>query len=214
MKPIKVVIADDHPVFRRGLRGVLEEAEDIEVVGEATDGAEAVALVVSTGAAVVLMDLIMAGTGGVDATAELAAVAPEVAVLVLTMSSDQGSAQAALRAGARGYLVKGASGDAIVAAVRSVAAGSAVLGSSVARDLISGVSVRGPRSERLFPELTDRELEVLDHVARGLSNAEIARALVLSEKTIRNYVSALFLKLGVPDRPRAIVVARQQGLGN
>jgi DNA-binding NarL/FixJ family response regulator len=210
---IRVLIADDHPMFRRGLRGVLEEADDVTVVGEATDGAEAVSLAVAENADVVLMDLAMATTGGIEATAELAARAPDVAVLVLTMATDEGTAHAALRAGARGYLVKGAAGQEILTAVRSVAAGNAVLGATVAQSLIARAVEPALRRSGPFPELTDRECEVLDLLARGLSNHEIARTLVLSDKTVRNHVTNLFGKLGVPDRARAIVLARERGLG-
>lgn len=209
---IRVVIADDHPVFRRGLRGVLEEADDVEVVGEASDGAEAIELAVATSATVVLMDLAMSGMGGVEATAELSNAPHRPSVLVLTMSTDTGSVQAALRAGAAGYLVKGASGDTILAAVRAVAAGSAVLGPGVGRDLIAHPGYRA-RAHRPFPALTERELEVLDMVARGWSNPQIAGSLVVSDKTVRNHISNVLAKLDLPGRAQAIVLARQHGLG-
>jgi DNA-binding NarL/FixJ family response regulator len=211
---IRVLVADDHPVFRRGLVGVLEESDDIEVVGEAADGEQAIVLVTQDPPDVVLMDLNMAGTGGVEATRGILAGAPEVAVLVLTMYDDRDSVTAALRAGARGYLVKGSSGERIVDAVRAVASGEAVFGSGVAAEVLGRLAEppRGARSGP-FPTLTQRELAILELIAGGNSNSDIARALVVSDKTVRNYVSSIFAKLGVPDRAQAIVRARQAGLG-
>ena len=209
---IRVVVVDDHPLFRRGLGGVLAEAADVELVGEAADGAAGMEVALEQAADVVLMDLNMDGMGGVEATSELVSRRPETAVLVLTMSADDRSVSAALRAGARGYLVKGSSGDAILAAVRAVAAGSSVLGPSVAGAVLARATAAGLRTGP-FPELTDREEEVLDLVARGLSNGQIARRLVVSDKTVRNHVSNVFAKLGVGDRAQAIVLARKAGLG-
>jgi DNA-binding NarL/FixJ family response regulator len=156
----------------------------------------------------------MAGTGGVEATRGILAGAPEVAVLVLTMYDDRDSVTAALRAGARGYLVKGSSGERIVDAVRAVASGEAVFGSGVAAEVLGRLAEppRGARSGP-FPTLTQRELAILELIAGGNSNSDIARALVVSDKTVRNYVSSIFAKLGVPDRAQAIVRARQAGLG-
>ena len=212
---INVLIVDDHPVFRRGLRGVLEEADDILVVGEADCGDDGVALAQSLRPDVVLMDLHMTGTDGIGATAVLTAHDPDIAVLVLTMASDDDSVHAALRAGAQGYLVKGASGERIVAAVRVAAAGELVLGADIVPALVRRLTGPQTRARRgPFPNLTEREEEVLDYVARGWSNAEVARHLHVSEKTVRNYVSTLFAKLGVPDRARAIVLAREAGLGD
>jgi DNA-binding NarL/FixJ family response regulator len=210
---IRVVIADDHPVFRRGLCGVLGEADDIEVVGEADNGATAIARAVESAADVVVMDLAMVGVGGLSATRQLAESGVPTAVLVLTMSSDEATVHAALRAGARGYLVKGAGGDVIVSAVRCVASGGTYLGAEVAAPVLARVTTSGLRSAGPFPVLTDRELEILDLVARGYSNAAIAKELVLSDKTVRNHVSNVFGKLGVTDRPKAIVAAREAGLG-
>ena len=211
---IRVLVADDHPVFRRGLAGVLAEADDVTVVGEAADGSEAIALAAESGPDVILMDLNMEGMGGVEATKLILEASPQTAVLVLTMYGDRDSVSAALRAGARGYLVKGASGDRILHAVRAVADGEAVFGAGVAADVL-GRLVDDPRTARggPFPTLTERELEVLGLIAQGRSNAEIARTLVLSDKTVRNHVSNIFAKLGVPDRSQAIVRARQAGLG-
>jgi DNA-binding NarL/FixJ family response regulator len=157
------------------------------------------------------MDLNMPGLGGIETTRRLLADAPDTAVLVLTMSADDGSVHGALRAGARGYLVKGAAGERILAAVRAVAGGEAVLGADVAVALIDRIAEPRPGA---FPQLTAREEEVLGLIARGWSNTEIARHLVVSEKTVRNHVSNILSKLDVPDRARAIVLAREAGLGS
>ncbi len=210
---IRVVVADDHPVFRRGLVGILADEPDIEVVGEAEDGDSAVAVSVRTRPDVVLMDLHMAGRDGVDATRALADAAPDTAVLVLTMLDDDASVHAAVQAGARGYLVKGSAGDRIVAAVRGVADGEAVFGSDVAGRVL-GLLAADRKAQRAgpFPMLTDRELEVLTLIAAGASNTQIARRLVLSDKTVRNHVSNVFTKIGADDRAQAIVRAREAGL--
>ncbi|GIH26892.1 DNA-binding response regulator [Acrocarpospora phusangensis] len=209
---IRVLVADDHPLYRRGLVGVLTEEDGVEVVGEAADGDAALLLAAELRPDVVLMDLHMPGVNGVEATRRLA---PDCRVLVLTMFDDDESVLAATRAGARGYLVKGASGERIVSAVRAVAAGDAVFGADVAGRVLGVLAAdrRGARAGRPFPALTDREREVLDLIATGRSNGEIARRLHLSDKTIRNHVSAIFAKLQVADRSQAIVRAREAGLG-
>ncbi len=211
---IRVVVADDHPVFRRGLVGVLFEDADLDVVGEAADGDEVLAICAEANPDVVLMDLHMAGTGGVEATRRLTDQQPEVAVLVLSMLDDDESVHAALQAGARGYLVKGADGEHILGAVRAVAAGEVVFGTDVAGRILDLLSARR-RSARPgpFPMLTDREEELLMLIANGASNQDIARRLVLSDKTVRNHLTNLFAKLGVTDRAQAIVRARDAGLG-
>lgn len=209
---ITVLVADDHPVFRRGLAGVLSEADDIDVVAEASDGSEAVRLAEEHLPDVVLMDLHMGADGGIEATSLLRDRLPATAVLALTMATDAESVHAALRAGARGYLVKGADGARIVAAVRAVAAGDTVFGGDVAGDLLGRLT--GPQRRRgPFPSLTERELEILELMARGMTNADVARHLFLSEKTVRNNVSHIFTKLNVNDRTRAVVLARDAGLG-
>jgi DNA-binding NarL/FixJ family response regulator len=211
---IRVVVADDHPVFRRGLVGVLTEDPDVEVVGEASDGDEVTQVATDSMPDVVLMDLHMAPTGGVEATRRLAEQHPEVAVLVLSMLDDDESVHAALRAGARGYLVKGADGERIVEAVRAVAAGEAVFGTDVAGRILGVLSAeRRAARPGPFPMLTDREEELLTLIANGASNADIARRLVLSDKTVRNHITNIFAKLGVTDRSQAIVRARDAGLG-
>jgi DNA-binding NarL/FixJ family response regulator len=211
---IRVLVADDHPVFRRGLVGLLQEESDIVVVGEAADGDQAFALAVGSSPDVVLMDLHMAGVGGVAATRRITAEMPTTAVLVLTMLEDDESVHAALKAGARGYLVKGAAGERILDAVRAVAAGEALFGADVAGRVL-GLLSADRRSTRAgpFPTLTDREEEILSLIATGRSNAQIAQALVLSDKTVRNHITNIFSKLGLTDRAQAIVRARQAGLG-
>ena len=213
---IKVLIADDHPLFRQGLRAALADAASISVVGEASDGTAAVTAACEPGVDVVLMDLHMPGTGGIEATRQIAARSPGTAVLVLTMFDNDESLFTAMRAGARGYLVKGAERDEIVRAIEAVAAGDVVFGAGVAARALAffATAPAGSRAARPFPELTDREIEILQLVADGCSNLDIARRLHLADKTVRNHVSNVFAKLQVSDRPQAIVRARQAGLGS
>lgn len=202
---LRVLLVDDHPVVRSGLRALLSTLPDVEVAGEAADGAVAVELAVALQPDVVLMDLGLPVLDGVAATREVIARAPGVAVLVLTMHEDTSTVGAALRAGARGYLLKGVDQDTLLAALRDVASGATVVGAAVEPAV--------PAPWRSPEELTPRERDVLALVAQGLSNAEITERLVLSPKTVRNHVSNIYLKLGVPDRARAIVHARRHGLG-
>jgi DNA-binding NarL/FixJ family response regulator len=211
-EPIGVLVADDHPLFRDGLRGLLTSAEDLELVGEAETGDEAVELALAHQPDVIVMDVQMPGMNGIEATRRITAASPHVGVLVLTMFEDDDSVFAAMRAGALGYLLKGSAQDEILRAIRSVASGEAIFGPSIARRLIAFFS-SADRPPEVFPELTDREREILEHVARGRSNLEIARALFLSQKTVRNHVSNIFTKLHVADRAQAIVRAREAGLG-
>lgn len=214
--PIRLLIADDHPMFRYGLRAALADVDGITVAGEAADGDAAVAMAGELGVHVVLMDLDMPGMNGIDAIGELRRRLPEVAVLVLTMYDNDESLFTAMRAGARGYLVKGAEQEQIVRAVRAVVLGEVVFGIGVAERALAYFAAApvGGRAARPLPELTDREIEVLRLVADGLNNAEIARRLFLSEKTIRNHISSIFGKLQVDDRAQAIVRARRVGLGS
>jgi DNA-binding NarL/FixJ family response regulator len=208
-------VADDHPVFREGLVTVLGDLPDVTVVAQVASGEEAVAAVEELAPDVVVMDLRMPGEGGVAATARLTASRPSLPVLVLTMSEDDDSLFAALRAGARGYLLKEATSEQIGQALHAVARGEAVFGARVAdRVLTYFTGARTAASSALpFPQLTDREREVLDLVARGLPNGAIARRLVLSEKTVRNNVSACLAKLQVASRAEAVAAARDAGLG-
>jgi DNA-binding NarL/FixJ family response regulator len=214
---IRVLIADDHPFFRDGLRVLLEATPDTELVGEATDGDEAATLAAESRPDVILMDLRMPGLGGIEATRKVLEENRETAVLVVTMVEDDDSVFAAMRAGARGYLLKGADRDEMLLAIRAVARGEAVFGPGIARRLIQYFSSPTPASSRtprsVFPELTDREREILDLIAAGKNNQEIAENLYLSLKTVRNYVSNIFTKLQVADRAQAIVRAREAGLG-
>lgn len=210
---VRVLIVDDHPAFRAGLGGMLSTIESIEVVGSARDGHEAVQQSLDLRPDVVLMDLHMPGLGGIDATRQVTAGEDGPAVVVLTMIEDDDALLAAMRAGASGYLLKGADRDDVVRAVHAAAAGEVIFGQGVAsgvRQLLA--SPRPAESKRAFPGLSDREVAVLDLIARGLRNPEIAAELYLSEKTVRNHVSNIFSKLGV-DRNEAIVLARDAGLG-
>lgn len=214
MSAVRILVADDHPLYRRGLAALLNAQQDWEVVAEEADGLGAVTSARSHSPDVVVIDLNMPGLDGIEATRRIVAGQPEVGVLVLTMYDDDGSVFAAMRAGARGYLLKGADQDEIVRAVSGIAGGEAIFGPTVARRIIDFFAERRPRpTQPVFPELTAREHEVLDMIAAGRSNAEVAKTLVLSPKTVRNHVSAIFAKLQVAGRSEAIIRARDAGLG-
>jgi DNA-binding NarL/FixJ family response regulator len=209
---VRVALADDHPMYRFGLRAVLEASPEVEVVGEAGDGDELLAVVAHAAPDVVLTDLSMPRLSGTAAIAELSRRHPGTGVLVLTMHEDDASLFGALHAGARGYLLKGADSEEIIRAVLAVAGGDAVYGGAVARrvvDTLTGAAFRTPA----FPELTGRERDVLELLAAGLPTGQIARRLALSDKTVRNHVSAVLTKLQVPDRAAAIARAREAGWG-
>jgi DNA-binding NarL/FixJ family response regulator len=213
-RSIRVVVVDDHPVFRIGIAALLETLQGVTVAGSAATADEAVEVVLRELPDVVLMDLDLAeGSSGIDATRRILAERDDIGVLVLTMLGDDQSLFAAVRSGARGYLLKTASPDEVERALHAVAAGDMLLGAEVARRAVSYLSGAKTAGGAAFPELTERETEVLEHVARGSDNATIARALVLTGKTVRNYVSGIASKLGAPDRARLIVMAREAGFG-
>jgi DNA-binding NarL/FixJ family response regulator len=212
---LRVVLADDHPMYRYGLTAILDQADGIDVVASVGDGPSLISAVAEHHPDVVLTDLTMPGLDGVTVTRRLLETQPTLPILALTMHEDDQHVFAALRAGARGYLVKGADGQEIVGAVRAVASGGAVYGGSIARrivDFYAGRQVDSP-VKRAFPDLTPRERDVLELLAVGCRNHEIARRLGMSEKTVRNHVSQILLKLQVPDRTAAAIKARESGLG-
>ena len=210
----RVLVADDHEEFRRGLEALLAAAPGVEVVGTAGDGAMAVALALDLQPDVVLMDLHMPRVNGIDATARIVQSSPHIGVVVLTMMEDEESVFAAVRAGARGYLLKGARRGEITRAVQAVGAGEVIFGPGIA-DLVMAyfAGARSRPTADAFPDLTDRERVVLGLIAEGKENGEIARQLGLSVKTVRNHASNIFAKLQVAHRAQAIVKAREAGLG-
>jgi DNA-binding NarL/FixJ family response regulator len=211
--PVRVVVVDDHPVFRIGMSALLDSLEGVSVVGHADNQDQAVTTVAELRPDVVVMDLDLGAGSGVEATRDIVRRHPEVGVLVVTMLGDDGSLFASMRAGARGYLLKGAAPDEVERAVRAVANGEVLLGPQVAQRAATYLTGRRTRGAVVFPELTDREREVLDLVARGYDNAVIARRLVLSTKTVRNYVYEILSKLSLADRSQLIIRAREVGLG-
>jgi DNA-binding NarL/FixJ family response regulator len=214
METVRILIADDHPLFRDGMHGLLDSVPDTEVVGEATTGDEVIAQASALQPDVILMDIQMPGTNGIEATREIVHTSPHIGVLVVTMYEDDDFVFSAMRAGARGYVLKGANQAEMLRAIRAVANGEVIFGPGIAQRVISFLSAPHPAAPaRLFPELTERETEVLSLVARGRTNEEIAKELVLSLKTVRNHVSNIFSKLQVADRAQAVIRAREAGLG-
>ena len=209
---LTVVVADDHAVVRAGLGALLSAVDGYELVGEAATGAEAVRAAVTLHPDVLIMDIQMPGMSGIDATREIGRVAPGVAVLMLTMFEDDESVFAAMRAGALGYVLKGASPTDMIRAIAAVAAGEAIFGTGVARRALTYLTAPRPDTTA-FPELTPREREVLDLIAGGLGNAAIATRLGLAANTVSNHISNIFGKLQVASRAEAIVRARSAGLG-
>lgn len=211
---VRIVIADDHPMFRFGLQAALAASEQLDVVGEAANGAELVAFVEQTMPDVVLTDLAMPGMDGIAAIHRILAGRHQPGVLVLTMHEDDEMLFAALRAGARGYLLKGADRTEIIRAILAVASGDAVYGGAVARRIVDFFTgAQQQYAAQVFPQLTAREREILDLVAAGRGNHDVACRLMLSEKTVRNHISAILQKLQVRDRAAAVAKARDAGLG-
>jgi DNA-binding NarL/FixJ family response regulator len=209
-EPITVLLADDHPMFRRGLRALLETIPGIEVVGEAADGNEAVRLAQSLEPRLVLLDLQMPGGDGLTAIRKLTAAEPHPHILVVTMFEDDDSVFAALRAGARGYVLKDTDDEEMTRAILAVGHGEAIYSPAIATRIIAFFA---GRTTEPFPALTPSERNVLRLMARGAGNEDIATSLSLSHKTVRNYVSNIFSKLHVASRAQAIVRARDAGLG-
>ncbi|MGY1754762.1 response regulator [Blastococcus sp. SYSU D01042] len=212
-EPLRVLVVDDHPVYRDGLAVLLGSVPGLSVVGTAADGAAAVRCARGEQPDVVVMDVQMPGMDGIAATRAITSESPSTGVVVLTMSEDDGTVFSAVRAGARGYLLKGADQEEVVRAITTVAGGGAVFGAALARRIAEFFSAGPAGPETAFPQLTAREREVLDLVAAGRTNAQIAAALYLSPKTVRNNVSNVLAKLQVTDRAEAIVRARDAGLG-
>lgn len=219
MNLIKVLIADDHPLYRAGLRTLLSGQPDIDLAGEAATGEQAVELAASTVPDIILMDITMPGIGGIEATRQILASQPDVAILMLTMLDDGPSVLAAVRAGARGYLVKGAGGEEALSAIRAVAHGEIVIGAAVAAEVLSRLTPTqaspqaASSAASAFPDLTERERDILQLIAEGYTNTAIAGRLHLGHKTVRNYVSVIFRKLQVTGRVDAVIRARDAGLG-
>lgn len=211
---IRLLLADDHAHFRAGIRALLLTEADMEVVGEAATGEETVERATALQPDVVLMDVNMPGLNGIEATRRIVFSSPHIAVLVLSMFEDDDSVFAAVQAGARGYLLKGAPKVEVVRSIRAVASGEAIFGPAIARRLMGYFAAPRPAAPAaVFPELTDREREILGLLAQHRTNSDIARLLTLSDKTVRNYVSNIFAKLQVIDRAEAIIRAREAGFG-
>ncbi|HXH22501.1 MAG TPA: response regulator transcription factor [Dehalococcoidia bacterium] len=215
MKTVRVFIADDHTLFREGLEALLATAPEVEVVGTAADGVEAVAGVRAKHPDVVLMDIQMPRMNGIEAARAILAAEPQIAIVALTMFEDDDSVFAAMRAGARGYILKGADQAELLRAIQAAANGEALFGPEVARRILDYLGGgRGGLPAKAFPGLTERERELLDLMARGHTNTQIAAMLVISPKTVRNHISNIFAKLQVAGRPEAIVRAREAGFGS
>ena len=217
MDKIRILIADDHTLFREGLRALLAGVAEVEVLGEAATGDEAVAQAMTLQPDVILMDIRMPGMNGIEATRRIVHASPHIGVIVVTMLEDDDSVFAAMRAGARGYVLKGADKAEILSTIRAVMGGAGLFGPAIAQRLKSFFGSLGSATRSVpplaFPELTDREREVLDLIAQGHNNAAIAERLSLSPKTVGNHISNIFNKLQVADRAHAIIRAREAGLG-
>ena len=212
MASVRVLVVEDHPLFRKGVVALLAAEPDLEVAGTAGSGEEAVGRAADLRPDVVLMDLQLPGMSGIEATRVIAAADPDVRVLVLSLFEDEDSVFLALRAGARGYVLKDADEEELTGAIRAVARGEAIFSRAIAGRVLAFFS-QSRAAPKVFPELTDREREILDLIAQGHPNPSIARRLSLSPKTVANYVSAIFAKLQVADRAQAMIRAREAGLG-
>lgn len=218
MEPIRLLIADDHDLFREGLRALISATDDIELVGEAATGEEAISIAEDQQPDVVLMDINMPGVDGIRATRQILRGNPTTGIVMVTMLKDDASVFSAMRAGARGYVLKGSKYRELLETIRAVANGQALFGPAIAGRIMhffhaKGTEFKSLLPEEAFPDLTPRELEVLELIARGESNSRIAEALVITPKTVRNHINSIFSKLQVADRTAAIIQARDAGLG-
>jgi DNA-binding NarL/FixJ family response regulator len=213
MDSLHILIADDHPLFRKGMRTLLTATAETEVIGEATTGQEVIELAATLQPDVILMDLQMPGVNGIEATRQILQTSPHIRILVITLFEDDASVFSALRAGARGYVLKDTKEEEMVRAIRAVGSGEAIFSPSIATRLMDFFAAPRPAvPKEIFPTLTEREREILQLIARGSTNHDIARQLALSVKTVNNYVSNIFSKLQVADRAQAIIRARDAGL--
>jgi DNA-binding NarL/FixJ family response regulator len=214
MDSLRILIADDHPLFRKGMRTLLTATADTEVIGEATTGQEVIELAATLQPDVILMDLQMPGVNGIEATRQILQTSPHIRILVITLFEDDASVFSALRAGARGYVLKDTKEEEMIRAIRAVGSGEAIFSPSIATRLMDFFAAPLPAvPKEIFPTLTEREREILQLIARGSTNHDIAKQLALSVKTVNNYVSNIFSKLQVADRAQAIIRARDAGLG-
>ena len=214
METLRILVAEDHPLFRKGMVSLLESVPEFEVIGEAATGEEAVSRAAQLQPDVVLMDLQMPNVNGIEATRRILQESPNVRVLVVTLFEDDDSVFMALRAGARGYVLKDAEEEEMVGAIRAVGRGEAIFSPNVAERVLAYFANLHPAPPQVFPTLTDREREILHLIAQGHPNPSIAKQLHLSTKTVGNYVSNIFAKLQVADRAQAIIRAREAGLGH
>jgi RNA polymerase sigma factor (sigma-70 family) len=213
-EPLRILIADDHLLFRDGLRALLASDPEMELVGEASSGDEAIVLAATTQPDVIIMDIQMPNLNGIEATRRIVNASPHIGILIVTMFDDDPSVFAAMRAGARGYILKGAKHDEMLRAIRAVGSGEAIFSPAIATRLMDFfASMRPTELPQVFPELSDREREILSLIAQGYKNAEIADHLVISSKTVRNHVTNILSKLQVADRAQAIIRAKEAGLG-
>ncbi len=214
MDPIHILIADDQAITRSGLRTLLESVPDLEIVGEATNGAEVIELAASLQPDVILMDLRMPEINGIEATRRIHRASPHIGILVVTIFADDTSVFPAIRAGARGYLLKDTDQAELVQAITTVARGGVIFSPGIAHKVLQYLSAPPPNvPKQAFDELTNRERDVLDLIARGYTNAEIAERLGLSPKTVSNNVSNVLLKLQAVDRAKLMLLALEAGLG-
>jgi len=213
MNSIHILIADDHTLFRAGLHALLNMFPDIQVVGEASTGEEVVTMAEDLQPDIILMDIQMPGLNGIEATRRITQSSPAIGIIFVTMFEDDASIFSAMRAGARGYVLKEASQEEMLRAIRTVSEGGAIFSPAIAKRLVGFFSNPQPSSSLIFPQLTEREREILNKIALGVNNAQIAQQLVISPHTVRNHISNIFSKLQVADRAEAIIRAKDAGLG-